>query len=96
MSKFTIDATKREERGTGASRRLRNAKQMPAIIYGKDKEPVSITIEHAPFFHMTEKDGFFDSDITINVGSTKETVRVTDLQRHPFKEKVLHADFIRV
>ena len=95
MSKFTINAVAREERGTGASRRLRKAQHIPAIIYGKDKEPASITIEHAPFFHMTEKDGFFDSEITINIGESTETVKITDLQRHPFKEKILHADFIR-
>lgn len=96
MSEFTFKAARRETKGTGASRRLRHAKYMPAIIYGKDKEPVSISIEHAPFFHLTEKDGFYNSEITIEIDNEKEVVKVADMQRHPFKEKVLHADFIRV
>ena len=39
-----LAASRRHETGKGAARRLRAAGQVPAILYGKDQEPVSLTL----------------------------------------------------
>lgn len=96
MTTFKLKSTKRDEKGTGASRRLRHTNKIPAIIYGKDKDAVNITLDHDPFFHATEAEGFFDSEITVQVGEETEKVKIAAIQRHPFKPKILHADFIRL
>ncbi|QJQ96474.1 MULTISPECIES: 50S ribosomal protein L25/general stress protein Ctc [Halomonadaceae] len=97
MSDFTLNASVRNDLGKGASRRLRRADlQIPAIIYGGNAEPQSISIDKAPFYKAIEDEAFFSSLITLDVGGKKEQVVVRDLQRHPFKPLVTHADFMRV
>ena len=99
MSKneFILDAKSRTDVGKGASRRLRRLqKEIPAIIYGAGKEPASITMRHDDVFHAIENEAFFSSIIDINVDGAKESVVIKDLQRHPAKPVIMHADFLRV
>jgi len=92
--KFKVEA--REEFGTGASRRMRNAGKIPAIVYGGEKEAVSIKLDHDKVIHAIENKDFFDSEITLICGDKEETVKLKALQRHPYKRKIIHADFVRV
>jgi len=99
MSKneFILDAKSRTDVGKGASRRLRRLqKEIPAIIYGAGKEPSSITMRHDDMFHAVENEAFFSSIIDINLDGAKESVVIKDLQRHPAKPVIMHADFLRV
>ena len=94
---FIIEATVREDLGKGASRRLRRlADQVPAIIYGGDKAPISLTLQHKDLWKQLENEAFYSHILTVNVGGASESVILKDLQRHPAKDKVLHADFLRV
>ena len=97
MSDFNLNASVRHDLGKGASRRLRRADlSIPAIIYGGETAPKSIAIDKAPFYKAIEDESFFSSVITLDVEGKKEQVVVRDLQRHPFKPLVTHADFLRV
>ena len=96
MKNFTLKVEKRDNLGTGASRRLRRAGKIPAIIYGGDKEAVSLFIEHDKLLHATEDKTFFSSEITLDIDGKKEKVIIKALQRHPYKVKLMHADFMRV
>lgn len=94
---FVLNAELRGDAGKGASRRLRRLEgQTPAIIYGGDKAPVNIQFAHKDLMKQLENEAFYSHVITINVGSNSETVLLKDLQRHPAKKLVLHADFLRV
>jgi len=95
--KFVIEASSRADLGKGASRRLRRLNDaIPAIIYGGDKAPVNISLEHGKLLHTVENEAFFTSILTLNVDGVAESVIVKDLQRHPAKPRILHADFQRV
>ncbi len=97
MSEFTLDAQLRTDLGKGASRRLRrNADLVPAVIYGADKEATSISIENRAVAKLLLNDACYSSILTINLDGKKEDVMMKDLQRHPAKGFVLHADFIRI
>ncbi|MDG2174612.1 MAG: 50S ribosomal protein L25/general stress protein Ctc [Gammaproteobacteria bacterium] len=99
MSKkeLILEAKSRTDVGKGASRRLRRLQnEIPAIIYGAGKEPASITMRHDDMLHAVENEAFFSSIIDINVDGQKESVVIKDLQRHPAKPVILHADFLRV
>ncbi len=96
MTEFTFKADAKADTGTGASRRLRKAGKVPAIIYGKDQAPVTISLEHDKLLHATENKTFFTADLTIDVDGKSESVKIKALQRHPFKPKLLHADFVRI
>ena len=98
MTDFTtLSADIREDVGKGASRRLRHAGRIPAVIYGGDKDPVALTLEHREVWHACENEIFFSSILEIRVGDgRKQKVVVRDMQRHPFKRQIMHMDFMRV
>ncbi len=97
MSDFTLKADVRNDLGKGASRRLRRAnQQVPAVIYGGEKAPQSIAVEKTAFYKAIEDESFFSSVITLVVDGESEQVVVRDLQRHPYKPLLTHADFMRV
>lgn len=93
---FVLDAETRSDVGRGASRRLRHADQVPAIIYGAGKDPVSLTLSHNEVQKHLKLEAFYSHILTINVGSKKEKAVLKAVQRHPVKPRILHLDFLRV
>ncbi|SDL84511.1 LSU ribosomal protein L25P [Franzmannia pantelleriensis] len=97
MSDFTLTASVRNDLGKGASRRLRRAnQQVPAIIYGGETAPQTIAVDKTAFYKAIEDESFFSSLINLEVEGKSQQVVVRDLQRHPYKPLVTHADFMRV
>ena len=93
----TIFAEIRKDVGKGASRRLRHNGKIPAVIYGGEKEPLALTLEHQEVLHATKNESFFSSIIEVKVGDGRsQQVVVRDMQRHPFKQLIMHLDFMRV
>jgi large subunit ribosomal protein L25 len=93
---FTLDAEVRTDLGKGASRRLRHANKVPAILYGEGKEPVSLTLAHNKVFRAQEEEAFYSQVLTLNVDGKKVECLLKDMQRHPFKPLVMHMDFMRI
>ena len=93
---FSLTATARTELGKGASRRLRHAELIPAIIYGGESEPATITLKSNEMTRNLMEEAFYASLITLNIEGTEETVILRDLHRHPYKTIIMHADFQRV
>ncbi len=91
-----LNANTREAQGTGASRRLRRAAQVPAIIYGGNQPALAITLDHNEIFHALRKEAFHASVLTINVAGKKESVLLRDTQMHAYRQQVMHVDFQRV
>ncbi len=89
-------AGKRDAQGTGASRRLRRAGQLPGIIYGGTGEAQPIVMDHNELYHLLRKEAFHASVLSIDVDGSKEIAVLRDTQWHPFKQQVLHIDFQRV
>ncbi|MBA6413026.1 50S ribosomal protein L25/general stress protein Ctc [Parahaliea sp. F7430] len=94
---FEINAELREDLGKGASRRLRRlANQIPAIIYGGNKEPLPLSIIRKDLEKQLEDEIFYTQVLTINIGKKKEKAILKDLQRHPARNDVTHVDFMRI
>jgi len=93
---FIVNAETRTDVGKGASRRLRHANKVPAIIYGSGKDPISLTVGHDEFMHHLESEAFYSHILTVNVDGKKQKAVLKDLQRHPSKPRMLHIDFLRV
>ncbi|MDH3388730.1 MAG: 50S ribosomal protein L25/general stress protein Ctc [Gammaproteobacteria bacterium] len=91
-----LNAELRSDSGKGASRRLRHQGMVPAIVYGGAGDPAMISIAHNEFIHELENESIYTQVIELRVGDKKQEVILRDLQRHPFKNKVLHADFYRI
>ena len=92
---FTIEATARKEQGKGASRRLRTSGKFPAIVYGGNQEPVAVENDHDTTWNMQEKEGFYEQVIALMIDGKETKVKVQAVQRHPFKRKLTHVDFVR-
>ena len=93
---FNLEAELRTDLGKGASRRLRHEEKFPAVVYGAGKEPQSLTLDHKKFMHNLENEAFYSHILTLSVGGKEEQVVLKDLQRHPARIAVMHADFLRV
>jgi len=92
---FTINAEVRKEQGKGASRRLRTANKFPAIVYGGTEAPVAIELDHDKVWNMQTKPGFYSDVLTLAVDGKEVKVKIQAVQRHPFKPKLTHIDFVR-
>lgn len=93
---FELDAEVRENIGRGASRRLRVADKVPAVVYGAGEKPVSLVLDHNKTMHALSHEAFYSHILTINIGKKSEKVILKAMQRHPAKPRILHMDFLRV
>jgi large subunit ribosomal protein L25 len=93
---ISITAQSRTLQGTGASRRLRRANRIPAILYGGGHEPSLIDLDHNDLFHKLKLEAFHSSILTMELDGGKQQVLLRNVQMHPFRLLVLHLDFQRV
>jgi large subunit ribosomal protein L25 len=91
-----ISARKREAQGTGASRRLRRLGRVPGIVYGGDKDAVTIDLDHKDLFLNLRNEKFHASILTLDLAGDKQQVLLRSVNLHPFKPQVQHVDFQRV
>lgn len=95
-NQHTIQATGRKDEGKGASRRLRHAGLVPAIVYGGKSAPASIQLEHEKTWLLSQNEWFYSSILDLDVDGKVESVLLRDIQRHPYKQRIMHIDFQRV
>ncbi|MDT8409422.1 MAG: 50S ribosomal protein L25/general stress protein Ctc [Wenzhouxiangellaceae bacterium] len=94
---YEVPAEVRKDVGKGASRRLRRENKVPAVIYGGTRKPANLTLEHDFILHAVDQESFHSSILDVKVGDGRsQKVILRDLQRHPFKPRVMHVDFQRV
>jgi large subunit ribosomal protein L25 len=82
--------------GKGASRRLRREHKIPGVVYGAQKEAVSVTFDHNKLSKALEKEAFYSHILTLKTGTESERVILKAVQRHPIKPIIMHVDFQRI
>ncbi len=93
---FDIVAETRNDQGKGASRRLRRAAKVPAILYGGQGEPATITLDQLKLLNVIGDEKFYSSIINLKLDGADQQAVVKDVQMHPAKNQVLHLDLQRV
>ena len=93
---FELKAEPRGDLGKGASRRLRRAGKVPAILYGGGQDPQPLVLNHLDVLNQLKNEAVYSHVLTMKLGDRTESVVLRDLQRHPFKPTILHLDFLRV
>ena len=93
---FELVAEFREKHGKGASRRLRHEGKVPAILYGGHSDARALSLSHQKLLIMLDNERFYSTIINLKVGEEKQAAILKDVQRHPYKNAVLHIDFQRV
>jgi large subunit ribosomal protein L25 len=93
---FELIAEFREDQGKGASRRLRHAGRVPAILYGGERAPRAMALDHNKVALALDNERFYSTIITLKVGEVTQQAILRDVQRHPWKNQIVHVDFQRV
>lgn len=99
MTKFSfeLEIEPREQLGKGASRRLRlRENKVLAIVYGAEEAPQSVTLNHHHVNNALKNEAIFSHILTLKEGNKKQRVVLKDIQRHPYKPRILHMDFLRI
>jgi large subunit ribosomal protein L25 len=93
---YQVGADSRHDQGKGASRRLRRAGKVPAVLYGGNGQPQNIVLDHQQLLTLIDKEKFYSSIISINVDKQGQPAIVRDVQMHPARNAVVHVDLQRV
>jgi large subunit ribosomal protein L25 len=93
---FELVAEFRETQGKGASRRLRHEGKVPAILYGGHADARTLTLSHQKLLIMLDNERFYSTILSLKVGDQTQAAILKDVQRHPFKNAIMHMDFQRV
>jgi len=93
---FELVAEFRETQGKGASRRLRHEGKVPAILYGGHADARTLTLNHQKLLIMLDNERFYSTILNLKVGDQTQAAILKDVQRHPFKNAIVHIDFQRV
>jgi len=93
---FELNAEPRADTGKGASRRLRHAGKVPAIIYGGGKDPEALTLSHNEVLRNLENEAFYSHILTVKSGGAETRAILRDLQRHPSRLQIMHMDLQRI
>lgn len=97
MDQTVVTATTGRELGTRPSRRLRAEGKLPAVVYGLGKDPVSVSVDYTELRDALKTGAGMNTVISLEVqGADTETVIIRDVERHPIKRVVTHADFLRI
>ena len=97
MAENVLSAETRSATGKGANRKLRVAGQIPAVVYGKGRDPQSVTLDPKALDTLLHASGAgLNTLIDLSVGGRTDTVLVKELQRHPVHGAFLHVDFFKV
>lgn len=93
---ISITADKREWAGKGVARALRREGLVPAVIYGDNKDPEGITLSRKDFTRLYNTGRLMSTLLDIEIDGKKSRVITRDLQLHPVRDDIMHADFLRL
>jgi large subunit ribosomal protein L25 len=93
MAVVSFSATARNNKGKGAARTLRREGQVPAVIYGHGREPLSLSLNARDLDKLLSHIQAESTVIDISVGGQTAKTLIREIQRHPIKRQILHVDF---
>jgi large subunit ribosomal protein L25 len=92
----TLQAEKRDVKGTTASKRLRRMGVVPAVIYGSNQREYTIQLDSKSFFDLARKQASHNFLVNIEIAGANEKTKlaiVQDIQRDPLNGSLIHVDF---
>jgi len=93
---FELNAEFRDDQGKGASRRLRHTGKVPAILYGGKRDARALLLDHTRLAQLMDNERFYSTIVALKVGDQSQAAVLKDVQRHPYKNQIMHIDFQRV
>src|ERR1051326_6193699 len=93
MATVSLSATPRSGKGTGIARKLRQAGEVPAVIYGHAREPQSLTLNTREIDKLLAQIAGTTTVVELSIGGSTVKTLIREVQRPPFKRDVIHVDF---
>jgi large subunit ribosomal protein L25 len=91
-----MKATARPKAGKGAARAVRRTGRVPGVIYGDNKDPLAISVDHSELKQRIYAGRFLTTVYELDVDGTKHRVIPRDFQLDPVKDLPVHVDFLRL
>jgi large subunit ribosomal protein L25 len=96
MPDVTLTAEPRTEHGSGPAGRLRRTGKVPAVVYGLEHEPASVTVVGRELERILHGEGGANTLITLHLDGDDALALARQIQRHPTRGDLVHVDFVRV
>jgi large subunit ribosomal protein L25 len=97
MSQILIEAKRREPGGKNVNRRLRTSGLIPAVLYGRGRESVPLSVEPKVVADILYSESGQNTIFSLSVDGVQQTnAMVKDYQLDPVKGKLIHTDFIQI
>ena len=96
--KTMLEAKLRNETGKGSSRRIRSSGAIPAVIYGREQDTISLTIDSRESKRLFQSVSVENTIINVKIDNEEEEFEtlVREIQVHPHRDDILHVDFYRI
>ncbi|MET0183280.1 MAG: 50S ribosomal protein L25/general stress protein Ctc [Caulobacterales bacterium] len=96
MAGIVLTVEKREQLGTGASRAVRKADLLPAVIYGGAQGPAAISLKKDEVMRALRSGKFVSHLVELDLQGKKQRAIPKAIQWHPVSELPVHIDLYRV
>jgi large subunit ribosomal protein L25 len=96
MADIALIAEPRTEQGSSASRRLRHAGRIPAVVYGHGAEPIPVSVDSRALRQVFNTAAGENVLLDLSIGTERHLAMARDLQRHPVRRTISHVDFLVV
>ncbi|HWD08980.1 MAG TPA: 50S ribosomal protein L25 [Actinomycetota bacterium] len=91
----TLRAQPRAGAGKGAARQARMAGSVPAVLYGRGIEPLSLTVDARAMGHVLHTEAGANVLVNLEIeGGRRYLTMVREVQRHPVRGTLTHVDFV--
>jgi large subunit ribosomal protein L25 len=92
----TLTAERRQETGKGAARKMRQAGKIPAVIYGRGRDPEALMVPSVEAEKLIQQAGGGSTLVELSVDGKPIRTLIREVQRHPTRKNVTHLDFMEV
>lgn len=96
MANATLKASRRDQSGKGAARKLRGTGRIPAVLYGHGDRTESLSLDAHELELLLNHISSGSTLISLDIDGRRTDVLIRELQKHPFKPEVQHVDFLQV
>ena len=97
MAEITLRARKGRQPGSRESRRIRRAGMVPAIVYGRELDPIPVTVDHHDVYVALHTEAGLNVLINLEIeGDEPVLTMAREVDRHPFRDQIRHIDFVKV
>jgi large subunit ribosomal protein L25 len=94
---LTVDAEAREEFGKNASRRMRSARRIPAVVYGGGGPAIPVAVDPKRILQILHSESGHNAIFTLEIaGKAPARVMIREWQTDPIRGDLLHVDLVRI